>query len=122
MHVPGVGELRPWQVTFFIVGLPGVLVALLILLTVRDPQRKGLRHDASGRVQKPTAGEVFRFLGRHRGTFCCHYLGFSFHAMILFCLLGWTPAFYMRKFGMSPVEAGYMPVSYTHLDVYKRQA
>lgn len=108
VHVPGVGELRPWQVTFFIVGLPGVLVALLILLTVRDPQRKGLRHDASGRVQKPTAGEVFRFLGRHRGTFCCHYLGFSFYAMILFCLLGWTPAFYMRKFGMSPVEAGYM--------------
>ena len=29
-------------------------------------------------------------------------------SMILFCLLGWTPAFYMRKFGMSPVEAGYM--------------
>lgn len=93
VRLPGVGELRPWQVTFFIVGLPGVLVALLILLTVRDPQRKGLRHDADGRVQKPTAGALFRFLGRHRGTFCCHYLGFSFYAMILFCLLGWTPAF-----------------------------
>jgi hypothetical protein len=28
--------------------------------------------------------------------------------MVLFALLGWTPAFYMRKFGMSPSEAGYM--------------
>jgi len=46
--VPWVGAMRPWQVTFFIVGLPGLLVALLILLTVRDPQRLGLRRSADG--------------------------------------------------------------------------
>jgi hypothetical protein len=95
-------------VTFFIVGLPGLLVALLILLTVRDPQRRGVRRDAAGLAQKPSVGETLRFLARHRGTFFCHYLGFSFYAMILFCLLGWTPAFYMRKFGLSPVDVGYM--------------
>ena len=106
--VPLLGALRPWQVTFFIVGLPGLLVALLILLTVRDPQRRGVRRDAAGQAQKPSVGETFRFLGRHRGTFFCHYLGFSFYAMILFCLLGWTPAFYMRKYGLSPVDVGYM--------------
>ncbi|HEY9318786.1 MULTISPECIES: spinster family MFS transporter [Achromobacter] len=106
--VPGIGAMRPWQVTFFIVGLPGLLVALLILLTVRDPHRLGLRRNAAGQAQKPTLRDTARFLGRHRGTFFCHYLGFSFYAMVLFALLGWTPAFYMRKFGMSPVEAGYM--------------
>ena len=41
--LPLLGALRPWQVTFFVVGLPGLLVALLILLTVRDPGRRGLR-------------------------------------------------------------------------------
>lgn len=106
--VPWIGAMRPWQVTFFIVGLPGLLVALLILLTVRDPQRLGLRRDAAGQAQKPTLRDTVRFLGRHRGTFFCHYLGFSFYAMVLFALLGWTPAFYIRKFGMSPVEVGYM--------------
>lgn len=106
--VPLLGALKPWQLTFFIVGLPGLLVALLILLTVRDPQRRGLRRDAAGVAQKPSMADTFRFLGRHRGTFACHYLGFSFYAMILFCLLGWTPAFYMRKFGLSPVDVGYM--------------
>ncbi|MGE8640707.1 MAG: MFS transporter, partial [Achromobacter sp.] len=106
--VPWIGAMRPWQVTFFIVGLPGLLVALLILLTVRDPQRLGLRRDAAGQAQKPTLRHTLRFLGRHRGTFFCHYLGFSFYAMVLFALLGWTPAFYIRKFGMSPVEVGYM--------------
>ena len=106
--VPWVGAMRPWQVTFFIVGLPGLLVALLILLTVRDPQRLGLRRSADGQAKKPTIRDTFRFLGRHRRTFFCHYLGFSFYAMVLFALLGWTPAFYMRKFGMSPVDVGYM--------------
>jgi len=106
--VPWIGAMRPWQVTFFIVGLPGLLVALLILLTVRDPQRLGLRRSADGQANKPTIRDTFRFLGRHRRTFFCHYLGFSFYAMVLFALLGWTPAFYMRKFGMSPVDVGYM--------------
>ncbi|MGV2861895.1 spinster family MFS transporter [Achromobacter sp. AGC39] len=106
--VPLVGAMRPWQVTFFIVGLPGLLVALLILLTVRDPRRLGLRRNADGHAPKPTVADTFRFLGRHRRTFFCHYLGFSFYAMVLFALLGWTPAFYMRKFGMSPVDVGYM--------------
>ncbi|KNE29145.1 spinster family MFS transporter [Achromobacter spanius] len=106
--LPWVGAMRPWQVTFFIVGLPGLLVALLIVLTVRDPQRLGLRRAADGQAQKPSIRDTFRFLGRHRRTFFCHYLGFSFYAMVLFALLSWTPAFYMRRFGMSPVEAGYM--------------
>ncbi|MGE8617796.1 MAG: spinster family MFS transporter, partial [Achromobacter spanius] len=106
--VPWLGAMRPWQVTFFIVGLPGLLVALLILLTVRDPQRLGLRRAADGQAQKPSIRDTFRFLGRHRRTFFCHYLGFSFYAMVLFALLSWTPAFYMRRFGMSPVDTGYM--------------
>ncbi|MDH0737660.1 spinster family MFS transporter [Achromobacter spanius] len=106
--VPWVGAMRPWQVTFFIVGLPGLLVALLILLTVRDPQRLGLRRAADGQAQKPSIRDTFQFLGRHQRTFFCHYLGFSFYAMVLFALLSWTPAFYMRRFGMSPVDTGYM--------------
>ena len=82
-------------------------MALLILLTVRDPGRRGLRLGADGRASKPSIGDTFRFLARHRRTFCCHFLGFVY-AMALFALLGWTPAFYMRKFGLSPTEAGYM--------------
>ena len=106
--VPLLGEMRPWQVTFFLVGLPGVLVALLIALTVRDPARKGLKLDAEGKVHAPSMKQAFTFLAVHRKTFSCHYLGFSFYAMTLFCMLSWTPAFYMRKFGLAPSDTGYM--------------
>ncbi|MDQ3203896.1 MAG: MFS transporter [Pseudomonadota bacterium] len=106
--VPLLGEMRPWQVTFFLVGLPGVLVALLIALTVRDPARKGLKLDAEGKVHAPSMKQAFAFLALHRKTFSCHYLGFSFYAMTLFCMLSWTPAYYMRKFGLAPSDTGYM--------------
>ncbi|MND87909.1 L-galactonate transporter [compost metagenome] len=106
--VPLLGSMRPWQVTFFLVGLPGLAVALLIALTVRDPARKGLKLNAEGKVNKPGLKDTFAFLGRHRQTFVCHYLGFSFYAMTLFCMLSWTPAFYMRKFGLAPSETGYI--------------
>ena len=105
--LPLLGDIRAWQVTFLIVGLPGLLIALLFMLTVRDPQRKGALHDAAGLVQRVSMADALRFIGSHGKTFSCHYLGFSFYAMTLFCLMGWTPAFYIRHFGFTPMRAGY---------------
>ncbi|VVP79073.1 Putative sialic acid transporter [Pseudomonas fluorescens] len=108
IEVAFLGAMKAWQLAFFIVGLPGIVVGLLIWLTVRDPARKGLQVDAQGRPKKVALGDGMRFLGRHRATFTCHYLGFSFYAMVLFCMMSWSPALYIRKFGLTPVEAGYM--------------
>ncbi|TCK34470.1 sugar phosphate permease [Paraburkholderia sp. BL8N3] len=105
--LPVLGDVRAWQITFFIVGLPGLLIALVFKLTVHDPARKGLAQDGAGHVKRVSMGDSLRFLASHRKTFFCHYLGFSFYAMALYCLMSWTPAFYMRRFGLSPVEAGY---------------
>ncbi len=107
LALPVIGEVRAWQITFLIVGLPGLLIALLFMLTVHDPARKGLVQDATGKVQRVSMMDSLRFIGKHPKTFFCHYLGFSFYAMTLYCLMSWSPAFYMRRFGLSPVEAGY---------------
>ncbi|MGU7774383.1 spinster family MFS transporter [Burkholderia sp. MR1-5-21] len=105
--LPLVGQVHAWQVTFLIIGLPGVLIAMLFAATIRDPQRKGLAHDRTGGVRRVSIADALRFVAKHRNTFACHYLGFSFYAMTLYCLLSWTPAFYIRHFGMTAVEAGY---------------
>ncbi|MBK5001117.1 MFS transporter [Pseudomonas sp. S31] len=107
-EVAFLGAMKAWQLAFFIVGLPGVIVGLLIWLTVRDPERKGAQLDADGKVRKVRVTDGLRFIGRHRATFGCHYLGFSFYAMTLFCMMSWSPALYIRKFGMSPEQAGFM--------------
>jgi MFS family permease len=43
VHIAGLA-LRPWQLCFMIVGLPGLLLALIVAMTVRDP-----RPSASGK-------------------------------------------------------------------------
>ena len=39
---PIIGSLRPWQVTFVLVGFPGIFLALLIKLTIREPARRDI--------------------------------------------------------------------------------
>ncbi|MGP3770050.1 spinster family MFS transporter [Streptomyces sp. SDT5-1] len=108
VSLPLVGDVRAWQLTFFVIGLPGLLVALVFLLTVRDPARRGLARDASGAVRKVALRDVFAFLRGHARTFFCHYVGFSCYAMVLLGLMAWAPAFYLRAFDLTPTEVGYV--------------
>ena len=108
IEIPIFGAIKAWQMAFILVGLPGIFIGLLFVLTVRDPKRKGQSVNAKGEVEKVTIRAAFTFLKKHRKTFTCHYLGFTFYAMALYCLISWSPAFFMRKFSMTPTEAGYM--------------
>ena len=69
---PLVGEIRPWQVIFFAVGLPGLLVALL-LYTVREPVRRGI---ARSKPAVPMS-QVFRYIMANKRTFLSHNIGFG---------------------------------------------
>jgi MFS family permease len=98
-----IGELRPWQLTFIIVGLAGIPLALLIAAIMRDPGRRETQQEYS-------AGEisVWRFLAQHKAVFTAHYFGYSMSAMALYSLLSWSPAYLIRNFGLSSQEAGYV--------------
>jgi hypothetical protein len=47
--LPGLGRLEPWQGTFMIMALPGLVLALL-LFTMREPPR------LEGQVKRPGIG------------------------------------------------------------------
>ena len=106
--IPVIGEIKTWQLTFMIVGLPGVLLALLMILTVREPTRKGLKVDKNGEVVKASFKNSLGFIRLHKKTFFCHFIGFSFYTMMLYSLLGWAPAYYMRHFGLDASQTGYI--------------
>lgn len=39
------GGFADWHIVFFIVGVPGLLLAILMALTIREPERRGgIRH------------------------------------------------------------------------------
>lgn len=95
-------EFRSWQLVFLIVGLPGLLLALLVMLTMRDPLSVSTR----AQEQVPGFGAVLRLLADRRGIFVPHIVGFTLAAMALFTILGWSPAYLMRTFGLSAAESG----------------
>lgn len=78
--LPVLGALRPWQATFVIVALPGVLV-LALMLSVREP----LRTDPTGPAQlEPDVS--LRWIVRHLGFYGPAIGGLATLAVVTFVL------------------------------------
>jgi MFS family permease len=101
LTIPIIGEVKPWQTAFFIVGLPGVLVGILFFLTVRDPERRGVTGAGGYSI-----GQVTTYIKSHKRTFVAHYLGFGLLSLSMFALLFWAPAYLIRVFGLTARDAG----------------
>lgn len=99
--LPGIGELRPWQLTFVVVGLPGLLVAGLIAL-LKEPPRRG--RSAQGRPL-PVA-EVARYVRSHAAAISLNLLGMGLAGLGSYGIMGWAPAFMMRVHGWSASRTG----------------
>lgn len=107
--MPLVGEIRPWQVVFFLVGFPGLALTSL-LLTVKEPFRRGLKRIRSAQGQsvavKIPLSEVGRYIGANWATFTFHNLGFSMLSLAGYGAAAWLPTFMIRTHGMSQAEIG----------------
>ena len=101
--VPLIGDVRPWQAVFFMVGLPGVLLALWVG-TLREPVRGAMSRGASA-APLPVA-EVVRYVKLHRGAFLGHNLGFAFIAMVNYGWAYWVPTWLQRVHGWTPQHVG----------------
>ncbi|MDM7956982.1 MFS transporter [Blastomonas sp.] len=110
-YVTLVGEIRPWQTVFLIVGLPGLLVALLAL-SLREPARKGaLRRsgadNGAGKPEAPPLREVFAFLSENRRAFISVNLFMGFSAVAGYGVAAWVPSMFIRRHGWTAVEIGH---------------
>lgn len=99
------GPIASWRLTFLVVGLPGVLVALW-LFTIREPARRDLL-DRTGRASPHLSlREVAAVLmGRWRSVLGLS-LGMMFTGMCVYAFLFWTPAFLQRAHGWTPQQTG----------------
>jgi len=103
--LPVLGAIHGWQLTFFIVGLPGLLVALLMMLTVREPPRRGL---SANDVQAIALREVVDYLWSRRRAYGGHIIGVSIFIMVVYALNLWGPTYLIRTFGYTRPEAGWV--------------
>ncbi|MGH9753634.1 MAG: spinster family MFS transporter [Blastocatellia bacterium] len=109
LQLPIIGATQPWRVVFFVVGAPGVVLALLVY-TVREPVRRGLRMaraaDGTFKPTQASLGEVFAYILANKRTFICHNLGFALLTLSGYGNSVWIPTFFIRKHGWTAPEIG----------------
>lgn len=94
-------SLKTWQKSFLIVGLPGLLLTLLVL-SLKEPSRKGLKNDAD----VMSVGAVFSYFKENARAYCAVMMGVSFIAFIGFGSLLWMFRFFNVYHGLSPAAFG----------------
>jgi len=90
--LPLVGGVRPWQMIFLAVGIPG-LVATLLLLTIKEPLRRGVTA-----LTKASASESLAYIFKNKGTFLCHNIGFGLLSLVSYGSAAWVPEFFRRVY------------------------
>jgi MFS family permease len=104
-QIPLVGSIRSWQMVFLLVGLPGLPVALL-LLTVREPVRKGLGRAKDGSAHVATIQETWMYIRDNAATFVYLNLGVALVTLNSYGGSGWIPTFFVRRHGWLPGQTG----------------
>jgi MFS family permease len=100
-----IGAVGSWRLTFLIVGLPGLLLALLVY-TIKEPQRQNLLRTASGEASDLSLSEVFDQVKLRWQSVAGICLAFAFQALCNYAQQGWLPTFFFRVHGWAPRRAG----------------
>ena len=99
-----INDAYGWRMAFFVVGLPGVVMALIVRFTVREPPR-GLSDHVVGKTQEYTIREVWQFFLTLPAARNASLAG-AFHAFAGYGLGAWLPAFFIRVHSMTPGSLG----------------
>lgn len=93
-----------WRQAFYIVGIPGLLLALVVRFTLSDPPR-GASEARTDSGQQPPMKDVLSFLFS-RKSFIYLSVGAGVSSLVGYALVSWVPAFVNRSFGMDLAEIG----------------
>jgi MFS family permease len=105
LEVPVLGTVAAWRLTFLIVGIPGIAIALL-LLTVREPVRRHLIRDAAGNPAQLDLREVAAQIGQRAGTLLLIAFGLACQSLCSYGIGFWAPPFFARIHAWEPAATG----------------
>jgi MFS family permease len=99
-----INDAYGWRMAFVVVGAPGLLMALLVRFTIREPMR-GMSEHYQARTQPYTLKEAWRFfISLRTGRYVA--LAGGLHAFVSYGLGAWIPAFFVRVHHMTTGELG----------------
>jgi len=95
-------EHSGWRAAFVLLSIPGLVLAAIVWLTIREPQRGNL--DRANSLPS-SLGETLRFLRKQRSAIHL-VVGGSIATLWSWGLIWWTPAFLQRSHHLTVGNAG----------------
>jgi MFS family permease len=102
--IPLLSGFSTWQVTFMMVGFPGLILALLIF-TIKEPVRASFANGATDE-KSFTTKEIAQFIWKDRGFFLRVFTGMAMLGIVIYGLPAWMPAYLTRTFDVNPATVG----------------
>ena len=100
--IPGIGYFKPWQATFLVVGIPGILISIAAFM-LHEPRRLGL----SKKLDETKKVIIFSHLKQNKSTLFPMFGGLIFMALIFYSFTFWAPSMMVRTYGLSLTEVGF---------------
>jgi predicted MFS family arabinose efflux permease len=95
-----------WRMAFFTAGLPGILLAAVLWLTVSEPRRGATRQDGLAEKFTPEPlGPTLAFLASQK-SFVIVLIGFCLTTYTNYATSAWIPPFLARVHHLSSAEIG----------------
>jgi MFS family permease len=95
--LPILGTIASWRSTFLVLGLPGLLFALMAL-TIKEPERSGLAQTPTGTGRLSLQDTVKEMRDRWH-SIAGVSLGFVFQAVCNYAFTNWVPMYFVRAHG-----------------------
>jgi MFS family permease len=92
-----------WRSAFYVAGVPGILLAILFVLTVKEPTRGA--YDKAKSIKASTFTQTMAFLARSK-TYIFVLIGFSLAGISVYASMVWSAAFMIRVHHLSSAAAG----------------
>jgi len=105
VELPLLGWHEPWQLMFIYVGLPGLLIALLVL-TIREPARREFLLTGLKPIASPINQTIAHLFKRWR-AFLVLFFALSGLAIMAYGIGFWIPEFLRRSYQLTPEELGF---------------
>lgn len=92
-----------WRMAFFVMGIPGLIMALVLLLVVKEPKRGGLDALAAAGESHDKPPPIFTAIAGFfsNRTLVLTAIAAGLSAFVGYAALTWNPPFLMRVKGMS---------------------
>lgn len=94
-----------WRTAFYVVGLPGIMLAAIVAFTVRELPRGTSEQRSADKAAPLPLGEVLRFLLKQR-AFVFIAAGSSIQSLSGYGVITWGPTFLVRVHELSLAEIG----------------